>query len=156
MPSQISSSVAPSIAALLGLTGLIVGSRAFFAPLQTIQAFGLTPPPAATTSAHAQAFQTSLIKAYGIRNVGNALVGLGLVSAWYLEVDGARKEAVRTCLGIWAVAGTVVAAGDAWAVGQFVEGEGVVETDVGSGKKAAQGHGIAAALIATVGGILLL
>lgn len=146
--------ILPGTTTLLGLTALTSGLYSLSAPLTVIKGFGLTPPPS-PSSPHASTFQTSLIHAYAVRNIGSGLSTLGLTLAWYLQREAADREVVKRCLGVVFVSGSVVAFGDAWLVGKFAGGE--VDEEAGElGRKQAWGHAWAGAIIVVVGGSLLL
>ena len=153
--------ILPTITTLLGLTGLGSGTLALTSPFGAIRAFGLGPPSSSasdkssTAPSHAEAFQRSVISAYGLRNLSGALTILGLTSMWKLSslcrTSPIAAATAKKCLGIYMLIGTGVALGDAWVVRAFANVDGLekkVEEEV---KAASMGHAIVSVPIVATG-----
>ncbi|KAF2636007.1 hypothetical protein P280DRAFT_473414 [Massarina eburnea CBS 473.64] len=157
MSTTIRAYVLPAVTTVLGITAITGGVYALIKPLEAIKPFGLSPPPSSSTrpstpqtsisiSSHEEAFQISVIRAYGIRNVGLGLTILGLTALWKSSEEVVVKDAVRKCLGVALGMGAVVGFGDAWIVREFAMSEGVQGQEMKDAEKARRGH-IGAALV---------
>lgn len=147
--------VAPGLAALLGLTGLSSGIYALAWPLEAVRPFGLHPPLTGVGS-NASAFQTSLVRVYGLRNIGTGLATLGLAGLWALQPEGTAREMVKRCLGLCLSTGSLVAFGDGVVVGRYAEeiktGSGGALARMGEmGRRAAGGHAVAGVIVLGLG-----
>jgi hypothetical protein len=151
----------PAFPVLLGLTGATVGLYSFLSPNQTIRKFGLCAPTTEkdSISSHVEAFQRSLIYAYGIRNVGTGLATLGLVGFWQFSSicqDPLAALVARKCLGICLITGTVVALGDSWLVGQFAKDQNVLGQAKKEASAASMSHVVTSIFILATGLFLFL
>lgn len=142
--------VLPSVTGLLGLMGVATGINTLRAPSAAITTFGLTPPSKLAISPHIQAFQTSLIRAYGVRNIGGGLSSLVFSAWWFLETDPARRKVITDVLRVSMVLGPIVGLGDAWLVGDYADQAG--EQNEESVKQTAKAHAVVGCLMVGVAG----
>ncbi|KAF2795754.1 hypothetical protein K505DRAFT_348408 [Melanomma pulvis-pyrius CBS 109.77] len=150
--------ILPTIATLLGLTGVGGGVYTFISAQDAIRSFGLRPPPSSTKTAlskHADAFEQSMIHVYGIRNLGVGLSTLGLTAFWKLsptcQTSPLAADISKKCLGICMMFGTLVALGDAWIVRQFGKSSELEEEARIEASKASTGHALVSVPILATG-----
>lgn len=127
-----SDTVITIIATALGLMGLGGGVCSFISPRDAIKLFGLIPPAPLPSDKveppnRVDDFDMSMVRVYGIRNVGSGLSTIGLTALWKLSPayrdTPALAGVAKTCVGISLTIGAVVAMGDAWIVRQFANSQ---------------------------------
>lgn len=140
--------------------GIASGLYGFAAPTDADSAFGLVVPRSVSASKHLQAWQKAQTYARGIRVFVGGVSIVGMTAFWRFspmcQASPLAALAVKRCLGIVFLTGTVIAAGDGLIVGQFVQSEEEATSSASqeakeAGKKASLGHLVMAAPILAVG-----
>ncbi|KAF4455767.1 hypothetical protein F53441_1966 [Fusarium austroafricanum] len=161
MASEIPTTVASTLPLFFGLMGTSVGIYSFVSPFDAIRVFGLHPPASEkASSSHSEAFQKSLIYAYGLRNVGTGLSTLGLYAFWQFspicQVSPLAAAVTKKCMGLCFMIGTFVGVGDAVIIRQFANKEDVQGEAEEKAIAASISHGVTAVLIFATGLFLYL
>ncbi|KAL9105247.1 MAG: hypothetical protein Q9227_009548 [Pyrenula ochraceoflavens] len=131
----------PTITALFGALAFLGGTYHFTSPIDSAKMFGLTyPTTSSSTDKKTQAWQKAYVKVHGIRNMASGISSMGLMGFLYLSKfcrdSPVAAQAVRKCIGICLVAGTVAAVGDGYILSRFVREarDEKAEDDDGAGK----------------------
>uniref|UniRef100_A0A4E9E7L2 Uncharacterized protein n=1 Tax=Gibberella zeae TaxID=5518 RepID=A0A4E9E7L2_GIBZA len=146
---------------LFGVTGTSVGIYSFMSPYNAIRLFGLhSVSTEKTTSSDPEAFQKSLIYAFGLRNIGSGLSSLGLFAFWQFspicQLSPLAAAVTKRCMGICFIFGSLVAAGDAFIVRRFANQEHVQGETEEKATKASISHAVTGVVILATGLFLYL
>lgn len=158
--SQFLGKAVPAVPFFLGLMGAGMGVYSLTSPYEAIHGFGLRGPPADKATPQADAYQKSLIYAYGIRNLGVGLGSMGLFAFGQFHPlchsNPVAAAVARKALGLTLLTGTVVGLLDAWLMRQYAQDLSVVGEAKEEAKKASTSHAMTAVVIFATGLFLYL
>lgn len=127
-PMALVKSIPPVIAALFGAMGFGGGVYNLREPFEGARMFGLIAPAEkadVSSTPESRAWQKAYVGVHGIRNIGNALSMLGLLTLWHYAPTPEAANAIKRCLGCCLIAGTTVALGDGYLLTRFSKEKGV-------------------------------
>ena len=144
MPSV--ETVLPVLTALVGSGGFTIGLYSFVSPVSAARIYGIPVTPAnekiavSTTISKEEAY----VYAHGSRNLAIGTSILGLSAFWRFssicQLSPVAAQAVKRCVGITILAGSIVPSTDAYFIAQHVKQHGLSAQDVSTGKKSSRGH----------------
>ena len=139
----------PYIAAAVGSGSLIVGLYSFTSPLNAVRVYGTRPlsttsQPDASDSPQHKSISTSwtetLALAHGVRNTATGLSILSLAAYFHAEPSPVAAEAIKRCLGVVVLVGSIVPVGDSIVTARYMAAADVSQGDRDVAKKASAAH----------------
>ena len=143
--------VLPILTALIGSGGFTVGLYSFVSPVSAARVYGIpVSPPAKEKQDSSDSTSASLSKdeayvyAHGSRNLAIGTSILGLTACWRFssicQLSPVAAQAVKRCLGITLLAGSMTPIADAYVISRYVGQDDISAQDVQTGKKASKTH----------------
>lgn len=140
----------PYVAGVVGCGSLIVGLYAFTSPLSAVRVYGTRPlsiaaqPTEQDESAKNQSVGTewsqTLSYSLGVRNTATGLSILGLATYYHLEPSPVAAGAIKRCLGVLVLVGSIIPVGDSIVTARYMAAQDLAQTDRETAKKASAAH----------------
>ena len=152
--------VLPILAASLGLGAVTNGLYGLVSPSAAARVYGVpitdnTYAKGNIDSATVVSKDEAYVYAHGSRNLALGTSVLGLTAFWTLsstcQISATAAQAVKRCIGITLLAGSVVPIADVWFIRRHLQGEAISGDDAEKGKKSNIGHAVKSFFWVTVG-----